>query len=66
MLLLRTIVIAEFSFLMKLRAGTFGGGGWPLPPVELEHPAGQDRVRLFAKFLLEGKVAPQLNKFTSR
>ena len=47
-------------------AGTFGPGSWALPAVEVEHPAGQERVRLFARFLLEGKVAPQLNKFTSR
>ena len=59
------VVIWE-TIILFCWSGTFGPCGWSLPAVELEHPAGPDRVRLFAKFILEGRVAPQLEKFTSR
>ncbi|KAK3586402.1 hypothetical protein CHS0354_013106 [Potamilus streckersoni] len=42
---------------------TFGNCSWTLPAVELEYPAGIDRYKWFARFLLEGKVCPKLKKF---
>ncbi|XP_048852390.1 probable ATP-dependent RNA helicase DHX37 isoform X2 [Brienomyrus brachyistius] len=44
---------------------TFFRVGWQLPPVEIDYPEGLDRYKLFAKFLLEGKVWPQLGSYTS-
>nr|XP_023692862.1 probable ATP-dependent RNA helicase DHX37 [Paramormyrops kingsleyae] len=44
---------------------TFFRVGWQLPPVEVDYPEGLDRYKLFAKFLLEGKVCPQLGSYTS-
>lgn len=30
--------------------------GWKLPAIEMDHPEGLDRYKLFAKFLLDGQV----------
>ncbi|KAL1124556.1 hypothetical protein AAG570_001180 [Ranatra chinensis] len=43
--------------------GTFGRSGWPLPVVEIEVPAGLDRFKWFAVFLLDGTIFPRLKKF---
>lgn len=38
--------------------------GWQLPAVEVDYPAGIDRYKHFARFLLEGKVSVfQLHHF---
>lgn len=42
---------------------SFGPKSWQVPPQELEYPAGLDRYKWFAKFLLEGKVIPAFAKF---
>ena len=42
---------------------TFGPRSWQVPAQELEYPAGLDKFKWFAKFLLEGKVIPALSKF---
>ena len=42
---------------------TFGPRSWQVPAQELEYPAGLDRYKWFARFLLEGKVVPALAKF---
>ncbi|XP_043200914.1 probable ATP-dependent RNA helicase DHX37 isoform X3 [Amphibalanus amphitrite] len=39
---------------------TFGRAVWPLPPVQLDYPAGLDRYRLFGVHLLRGDVCPRL------
>ncbi|XP_071491371.1 probable ATP-dependent RNA helicase DHX37 [Diadema antillarum] len=44
---------------------TFGRNAWQLPSQELEYPKCVDRVKWFARFLLEGKVVPSLKKYTS-
>lgn len=44
------------------RSSTFFRVGWQLPAVEMEHPEGLERYKLFAQFLLEGQVCPQLKK----
>ena len=41
---------------------TFGRSGWPLPPMELEFPAGIDRFKHFGRFFLDGQVCPPLKK----
>lgn len=46
------------------RSSTFFRVGWQLPAVEMEYPEGLERYRLFARFLLEGKVCPKLKKNT--
>jgi ATP-dependent RNA helicase DHX37/DHR1 len=43
-------------------AATFGTFNWPLPQTELDFPPGRERFKWFAKFLLEGRVVPQLEK----
>lgn len=42
---------------------SFGKCAWQLPAAELDYPEGIDRVRWFARFLLEGLVCPKLAKF---
>ncbi|XP_022051791.2 probable ATP-dependent RNA helicase DHX37 [Acanthochromis polyacanthus] len=44
------------------RKSTFFRVGWQLPAVEMEYPDGVERFKLFASFLLEGQVCPQLKK----
>lgn len=48
------------------RSSTFFRVGWQLPAVEMEYPEGLERYRLFARFLLEGKVCPKLKKNTGQ
>lgn len=43
-------------------SSTFFRVGWQLPAVEMEHPAGLERYKLFARFLLEGQVCSKLKK----
>ena len=42
---------------------TFGPRSWQIPAQEIEYPAGLDRYKWFARFLLEGKVVAALAKF---
>ncbi|ELU07825.1 hypothetical protein CAPTEDRAFT_170843 [Capitella teleta] len=42
---------------------TCGPHGWQIPEVEMEFPVGVDRFKWFGRFLLEGIVCPQLEKF---
>ena len=42
---------------------TFGPRSWQVPAQELEYPAGLERYKWFAKFLLEGKVVAAFTKF---
>ena len=42
---------------------TFGPRSWQIPAQEIEYPAGLDRYKWFARFLLEGKVVAALSKF---
>ncbi|CAH1802480.1 unnamed protein product [Owenia fusiformis] len=42
---------------------TFGVRCWEIPAVELEYPECIDRVKYFARFLLEGLVCPKLKPF---
>ncbi|KAM9742943.1 putative ATP-dependent RNA helicase DHX37 [Menidia menidia] len=48
-----------------LQSSTFFRVGWQLPAVEMEHPDGLERYKLFARFLLEGQVCPKLKKYSS-
>ena len=41
-----------------------GRCGWELGEVCLEYPAFPERYSWFAQFLLEGKVVPELAKYT--
>jgi ATP-dependent RNA helicase DHX37/DHR1 len=45
-------------------SGTFGNRAWPITPVELEYPRGIEKMKWFARFLLEGEVIAELKKFT--
>lgn len=42
---------------------TFGRSGWPLPIAEVEMPESLDKIRHFARFLLNGDVFEKLLKF---
>jgi len=42
---------------------TFGTRVWQIPSQELDYPAGLERYKWFARFLLEGKVVPKLQKY---
>ncbi|KAK3752383.1 hypothetical protein QZH41_008586, partial [Actinostola sp. cb2023] len=42
---------------------TFGTRAWQIPTQELEYPSGLERFKWFARFLLEGKVIPALQKY---
>lgn len=42
---------------------TFGSRSWQIPSQELDYPAGIDRYKWFARFLLEGKVIPKFAEF---
>ncbi|XP_060737002.1 probable ATP-dependent RNA helicase DHX37 [Tachysurus vachellii] len=44
---------------------TFFRVGWKLPAIEMDHPEGLDRYKLFAKFLLEGQVCPKLQRYST-
>jgi ATP-dependent RNA helicase DHX37/DHR1 len=41
---------------------TFGRRAWALPKSEIVHPKCLDKFKYFARFLLEGKVIPSLEK----
>merc|ERR1712227_7872 len=43
--------------------GTFGQLGWPLPVTELVMVQSLDKYKWFARFFLEGEVAPDLVKY---
>ena len=45
------------------QASTFGPRGWPLPAISRPHPAGESRFRWFARFFLEGRVCPAVERF---
>uniref|UniRef100_A0A667Y2I6 RNA helicase n=1 Tax=Myripristis murdjan TaxID=586833 RepID=A0A667Y2I6_9TELE len=45
-------------------SSTFFRVGWQMPAVDMDYPHGLERYKLFAKFLLEGKVCPKLMKHT--
>lgn len=42
---------------------TFGPRSWEIPAQELDFPAGLERYKWFARFLLEGKVVSCLKPF---
>jgi ATP-dependent RNA helicase DHX37/DHR1 len=42
---------------------TFGKRAWQIPSQELEYPPGLEKFKWFARFFLEGKVVPSLQKF---
>ncbi|KAK3540558.1 hypothetical protein QTP70_034306 [Hemibagrus guttatus] len=44
---------------------TFFRVGWKLPAIEMDHPEGLERYKLFAKFLLEGQVCPKLQQYST-
>ncbi|CAG9854793.1 unnamed protein product [Phyllotreta striolata] len=44
-------------------SGTFGSQAWPLPNIEIAFPASVENYKWFARFLLEGKVFPKLEKY---
>jgi len=50
---------------MATYGGTFGSQAWPLPPTEQEMTEGTERFKWFARFILEGSVAPELKKFST-
>ncbi|XP_024130840.1 probable ATP-dependent RNA helicase DHX37 isoform X2 [Oryzias melastigma] len=43
-------------------SSTFFRVGWQLPAIEMEHPEGLERFKLFARFFLDGEVCPKLKK----
>lgn len=43
--------------------GSVGRGRWELPKVEIEYPKNIEGVKWFARFFLEGKVCPKLERF---
>ncbi|KAJ8313105.1 hypothetical protein KUTeg_010478 [Tegillarca granosa] len=44
---------------------TFSRCSWGLPAVQLEYPIGLDKYKWFAQFFLEGKVIPQMKKYSA-
>ena len=44
--------------------GTFGHCAWELPTTLLDYPTGLEKIKWFARFLLEGKVCPKFAKFS--
>ncbi|OWK54885.1 putative ATP-dependent RNA helicase DHX37 [Lonchura striata] len=46
------------------RPSVFYRVGWQLPAVEVDYPAGLDRYKHFARFLLEGKVFKKLSSYS--
>ncbi|XP_076859580.1 putative ATP-dependent RNA helicase DHX37 [Brachyhypopomus gauderio] len=44
---------------------TFFRVAWKLPAIEMDHPEGLERYKLFAKFLLEGQVCPRLQQHSA-
>ena len=44
--------------------GTFGHCAWELPRTLLEYPTGLEKIKWFARFLLEGKVFSKLQKLS--
>ncbi|KCV73087.1 adenosinetriphosphatase [Fonticula alba] len=49
--------VPERDTLVAFCEGLYGPRRWILPVVEIPHPAGLDRMKLFARHLLEGDVA---------
>ncbi|XP_005106554.1 probable ATP-dependent RNA helicase DHX37 [Aplysia californica] len=47
------------------RSGSFGRCNWEFPATEMEFPDSVECFRWFAKFLLDGEVFPQLQRFKS-
>ncbi|GAB6030214.1 hypothetical protein CHUAL_005886 [Chamberlinius hualienensis] len=45
---------------------TFGKCGWELPASEVDFPEGLERMRWFARFLLNGEVFPKLAKYVTQ
>ena len=45
------------------QTSTFGPRGWLLPAVSRPYPAGESRFRWFARFFLEGRVCPAVERF---
>ncbi|KAG5892504.1 hypothetical protein JTB14_034503 [Gonioctena quinquepunctata] len=45
-------------------SGTFGSQAWPLPNIEIVYPKNVDAFKWFARFLLEGKIFPKLEKYS--
>ena len=43
--------------------GSFGNCAWPLPAVSLVYPTGIEKMKWFARYLMEGKVVKHLEKF---
>ena len=54
----------EKGQVMCYMKGTFDHCAWELPVVLLEYPAGLEKIKWFARFLLEGKVFPKLQKLS--
>ncbi|KAM9475673.1 putative ATP-dependent RNA helicase DHX37 [Clarias gariepinus] len=48
-----------------LQQSTFFRVGWKLSAIEMDHPEGLERYKLFAKFLLEGQVCPKLQRHST-
>lgn len=46
-------------------SSTFFRVGWQLPALEMDYPEGLERYKLFARFLLEGKVCPKLKQHSA-
>ena len=56
---------ADKGVIMCRRTGTFGLQAWPLPLLDLPYPEeSEECVKLFARFLLEGKVFQTLGEFS--
>ena len=54
----------ERGQVLTFRSGTFGERGWILPLIQTVHPQVAERTKMFAKFLLEGAVFPDLKPFS--
>ena len=54
----------ERGQVLTFRSGTFGERGWILPLIQTVHPQVAERTKMFAKFLLEGAVFPDLKPYS--
>ncbi|XP_066499844.1 probable ATP-dependent RNA helicase DHX37 [Hoplias malabaricus] len=50
---------------MCQQQSTFFRVGWKLPAIEMDYPEGLERYKLFAKFLLEGKICPKMQQYST-